>query len=256
MILRHRRIALALVAAVALSVASPPVHAEAVPQHNPVIIVPGVLVGPLDEFIYYPLRDRLRRAGFDTVVFTKPYYGVDGVHVNAERLEALVDNVRARTGSAKVDLVGHSQGGLVTRDYIKYLGGADTVDLAIIIASPNRGTRVVDLVSLLGFGNCFGLLGCQEMATYSGYLETLNTGDTTIGDVRYTTIVTRYDELAVPYTTGFLPEEDGNVSNIDVQSQCPELRVEHLFIIFSAAVADGITDALDDRPVQMDCSAH
>ena len=93
------------------------------------------------------------------------------------------------------------------------------------------------------------------MATTSSYLKALNAGDETIGDVHYTTIVTRYDEFATPYTTGFLPDRDGNVVNVDLQAQCPSVVVEHFFMIFSGAVADGITDALGGRPVRMNCAA-
>ena len=47
---------------------------------------------------------------------------------SAAQLEAFVDRVLAATGAAKVSMVGHSQGGMMPRYYIQFLGGAGKVD--------------------------------------------------------------------------------------------------------------------------------
>ena len=48
--------------------------------------------------------------------------------------------MRAQTGAAKVDLVGHSQGGMMPRDYLKNLGGAAVVDDLVALSPSNHGT--------------------------------------------------------------------------------------------------------------------
>src|ERR1017187_5484603 len=58
-----------------------------------------------------------------------PFIGprIDGIgHIerSAEELRSFVNNVLSKTGAAKVDLVGHSQGGMMPNYYIKLLGGA------------------------------------------------------------------------------------------------------------------------------------
>ena len=45
----------------------------------------------------------------------------------------------AATGAGKVDLVGHSQGGMMPRYYLKYLGGAAKID-KLVALSPRATT--------------------------------------------------------------------------------------------------------------------
>ena len=67
--------------------------------------------------------------------------------------------------------------------------------------------------------------------------------------------MSRYDELVIPYKQSFLTTADGNISNIDVQSQCWGRLPGHLGLILDGAVADGIKDALRNEPVRMNCWA-
>ncbi|MFG1796535.1 esterase/lipase family protein [Nocardia sp. NPDC049149] len=62
--------------------------------------------------------------------------GMDPIPMSAPEVAALVDRVRATTGAAKVDIVGHSQGGAVARYYVNELGGADKADQVVLLSSP------------------------------------------------------------------------------------------------------------------------
>jgi triacylglycerol lipase len=229
--------------------------ADAATTKDPVILVAGLTTGPILEPAYHPLRDRLRNAGYSVDIVTYPDFGTGDIRVNAARLAQKVDEVRARTGAAKVDLVGHSMGGLVSRYYVKSLAGASKVDTIITLGTPNYGTAIATVATFFGFGSCVGVVSCQQMATGSSFLTSLNAGDDSIGTVRYVNIATRLDELVIPYTRAFLTAADGNIANIDVQAQCP-LRVPmHGGLIFDGAVADGVKDALRGEPVRMNCWA-
>ncbi len=57
----------------------------------------------------------------------------------------------AATGAKKVDLVGHSQGGMMPRYYIKNLGGASKVDTLVGLAPSNHGTTLEGLFTLAGY---------------------------------------------------------------------------------------------------------
>ena len=67
-------------------------------------------------------------------------YGLAEMERSARELRDFVDGVRARTGAAKVSLVGHSQGGLMPRYFIKNLGGAAVVEDLVGLAPSNHGT--------------------------------------------------------------------------------------------------------------------
>lgn len=49
--------------------------------------------------------------------------GLDKMENSAAQLSAFVDKVLSATNATKVDLVGHSQGSLMPRYYLKFLGG-------------------------------------------------------------------------------------------------------------------------------------
>ncbi len=88
----------------------------------------------------------------------------------AIRLKEIIDLLKYRTGAEKVDVVAHSMGGLVLREYIA-LFGDDDINKAILINSPNHG--------ITGSVNRFcGVLGadkeCEDMSEGSTFLNRLN----------------------------------------------------------------------------------
>jgi triacylglycerol esterase/lipase EstA (alpha/beta hydrolase family) len=163
-----------------------------------------------------------------------------------------VAGVRDRTGAAKVDLVGHSEGGLVSRQYVKFEGGSSTVDSLVTLGTPNNGTAVANIINFIGAGNCLGIVACQQMAIGSDFLAELNAGDDTIGSVRYTNLYTALDELVRPVENAAM--RDG-ATNVLTQSQCPFRLIEHLNLALDGAVYDGIRDALQGQPVRLNCFA-
>ena len=58
---------------------------------------------------------------------------------NAQALADEVERVLARTGAAKVVLVGNSRGGYAIRHYVERLGGAAKVERAVLCGVPNHG---------------------------------------------------------------------------------------------------------------------
>lgn len=239
----RRRIATvsALGLAAAVTVVAVPSTAQAAPAADPVIIVAGTFSPKIANS---PLAHRLRSDGYTAEIFQIPTLGMQDIDKSAQALDAFADQVRARTGAARVDLVGHSQGGLVARAYVKDFGGAAEVDSLIMLGTPNRGTRVANLAEVLGLGNCLAIVACQEMAAGSAWLDDLNAGDDTIGAVRYTTFRTTLDELVRPVDSATL--YDGAV-NVKIQSQCPLRLVEHIGLIFDGTVYSGIKQALQGR---------
>ncbi len=163
-----------------------------------------------------------------------------------------MNQVLAQTGAQRVDLIGHSQGGLVLRYYIKYLGGAQKVDSAISLGAPHYGTILGNIGTILGFGSCLGVVACVQMGQGSAFLNDLNAGDDTIGNVQYTNLYTAYDELVRPIANATL--KDG-ATNVKIQSQCWARVVGHLGLILDGTVYSGIEDALEHRSISLNCWA-
>ncbi|MFX4639398.1 alpha/beta fold hydrolase, partial [Acinetobacter baumannii] len=67
-------------------------------------------------------------------------YGVGPIEAAAAELSAFVDRVLAATGKTQVDIVGHSQGGMMPRYYLQVLAGAPKVNHLIGIAPDSHGT--------------------------------------------------------------------------------------------------------------------
>ena len=222
---------------------------------DPVIIVAGTLAGQTLASVYYePLAARLRASGYDVTIFGLPGSGLGDIGAISQNLNLKADQVRARTGAARVDLIGHSQGGLVIRHYLKYRGGANEVDSAISLGAPHYGAAVANLLTLLGLGSCAGVVACRQMTIGSPFLAALNAGDDTIGNVSYTNIASVNDGIVQPYTTSFL-NNDGNNTNVKLQKQCPLRAVGHVGLPLDGMVYSGIQDALAHRAITLNCFA-
>ena len=187
--------------------------------------------------------------------------GTGDIAASAQQMAAFVNQVLAVTGASKVDIVGHSQGGMMPRYYINSLGGAAKVDKLIGLAPSNYGTTIAGITALttaLGLAAPVdlaldpGCTACAEQVTGSPFLTRLNATPTVPG-VAYTVIETRNDEVVTPYTHAFLPAAP-NVTNITVQNQCPLDQSDHLEIAYDPVALADVLNALDpSAPVKVPC---
>lgn len=161
------------------------------------------------------------------------------IPASAAQLKAFVAKVLDATGAAQVSMVGHSQGGMMPRYYIKFLGGDQVVDDLVGLSPSNHGTETSGSGSSDG-GFC---TACSQQASGSDFLTGLNAGDETPGQVSYTQISTRYDEVVVPYTSAFLAEGP-RTTNVTIQDSCPGDTAEHVFIPMSRTAIAWALDAL------------
>src|SRR5581483_4307812 len=98
--------------------------------------------------------------------------GLGNIESSAEQLRSEVSNVLAKTGATKVDLVGHSQGGMMPGYYIRFLGGASKVHTLIGLAPSNHGTTLGGLTTLveqfpfasLAVNSFLGAIGAPALA--------------------------------------------------------------------------------------------
>lgn len=223
-------------------------RAEAVGP-NPVLIVAGTLS---PEFALDPLKLRLQADGFTVFTMALPDAGLGDIAVASQAVATKVDQIRAATGAAKVDLIGHSQGGLENRYYMKFLGGSAKVGTYVSLGTPQYGASAANLISFLGLGNCLGITGCQQMSIGSSFLANLNAGDDTPGSARYVALYTIYDELVQPFTNAKI--YDGAI-NVSLQSKCPLRVVGHVGLILDGAVYGLIKTSLEGGTIRTNCFA-
>lgn len=231
-------------------VAVPAAARSATPQRNPIIIVAG-LFGP--AFAYQPLASRLRADGNRVFVYQLPQLGVSDIARSARAFADFVDGVRASTDSAKVDLVAHSEGGLVSRYYIKVLGGLDRVGSYVSLGTPQYGTAVANILTFYTLGSCLGITACVQMQIGSPFLAALNAGDDAPGAVRYTTVSTEEDELVRPVSDAALTGR--GATNVLLQRLCPHRVVGHVGLILDGAVYTIVRAALAGMPASARCLA-
>jgi triacylglycerol lipase len=208
------------------------------PQHpDPVVLVPGTF----DATSWAVIAPALAQRGY--CVFTLEYgnAGTGDIVRSAHQLAGFVDRLLKRTGAHKVAIVGHSEGGLMPRYYIRFLGGASKVSTLVALAPSNHGTT--NPLALIGAMN--GCTACaQQVAWGSAFLDRVNSGDETPPPVDYTNIETEYDQIVLPYTSAFLNGPRARVTNVILQDRCPSDTVGHLGITTDPVALQWLDNAL------------
>ncbi len=74
--------------------------------------------------------------------------GLGPIARSSRELASFVDEVLATTHARQVDVVGHSQGGMMPRYYLRFLGGAPKTHHLVGLAPSNHGTTLLGLHAL------------------------------------------------------------------------------------------------------------
>ena len=205
------------------------------PDREPVLLVHGTGVTP-EENWGWNYAPWLPEQGWDVCTVRLPERSGGDIQVSSEYVVHAVRRIAAESGR-KVDVLGHSQGALQPRWAVRWWSSArDVVDDVVTLAGPHHGTVVADAA-------CAAPGGCPpaawQMRQGSAFLQALNEGDETPGDVSYTSIATQTDELVQPVETTAL--EGG--SNIVLQDLCPGRTVDHALIAADAPAYALVVDA-------------
>ncbi|MCW5808183.1 MAG: alpha/beta fold hydrolase, partial [Deltaproteobacteria bacterium] len=112
---------------------------------RPIIVLHGYAMNRAN---FLPLAYRLARAGLGPI-YGFEYWTLGRVAAGARQLGWFVDEVRAATGAAEVDVIGHSMGGVVGRYYVALAHGDGAVKNLITLGSPHGGTDL----SAVGIGH-------------------------------------------------------------------------------------------------------
>ena len=232
---------------------------------RPVVLVHGTFANRFNSFA--ALAPALKKAGF--CVFSLNYgksslrslgvYGMRSIRSSADELSAYVDRVLAATGAPQVDLVGYSQGAVVSRAYLRWSGGTNATDPSqnkvhglVGLSGVNHGTTLFGLTTLAKSIGLLPLLKSQlgqgplDLIAGSSLLTQLGAGGETQPGVNYTMVATTTDEISVPYRGAFLTAGTAaTVNNVLLQQGCPTDLSDHFNITYSPRAAALVTRALD-----------
>lgn len=220
---------------------------------NPLVLVNGTFENMYANWsLFAPM---LKRDGY--CVFGLNYGGANGspiqqlanMRASGLQLSQFVDEVREATGAAKVDLVGHSQGGLLPLYYINVLGGADKVATMVGVAPASNGIALYGIMPLIAENPFLRILvglplaAASDFTAGSAFMQTTAASGLTRPQVNYTTIISRID-LLVSVPEAQLPAAP-NVTNIVTQDVCPQDFADHVTLVYDDITLQLVRNALD-----------
>lgn len=145
--------------------------------------------------VLWPLRRYLEdKVEGEVVIFG--YGGPMDVEHQARRFARFVDRTHPE---GRVDLVGHSFGGLVARYWAQELGGAGRVDRLVTLATPHHGTSSAHL-----------LPAARELRPGSPLLRRLEATAGALEGVRLTTVSAGGDLMVLPPDRALLEQSDAH----------------------------------------------
>ncbi|MDZ8138707.1 MAG: triacylglycerol lipase [Nostoc sp. DedQUE04] len=161
-------------------------------QRNPVLLIHGI---DDTEAVFHRMATQLRLEGWSVYSLNLvPNNGDVGLDELAKQVADYVTATFAP--EQRLDLIGFSMGGIVSRYYVQRLGGINRVQRFITIASPHYGTVVA-------YGS--RRPGCLQMRPDSIFLKDLNSDAVMLGQLDFTSIWTPYDLMIVPANSSQMP---------------------------------------------------
>jgi uncharacterized alpha/beta hydrolase family protein len=117
------------------------INTNATKKPLPVLLIHGYLS---DASIWNKWQDLLKKDGISTyqITFNKSDDKCGSAFDHAKELSIVIDQIKKQTGQSKVNIVGHSKGGLDTRVYLA--NGTKDVANFIMIGTPNTGTPLAE----------------------------------------------------------------------------------------------------------------
>ena len=197
------------------------------PTSPPVVLLHGFID---NRSVFLLLRRSLAQHGRQQIESLNYSPLTCDIRCAAELLGRHIEEICERSGSDRVDVVGHSLGGLIARYYVQRLGGDLRVRTLVTLGTPHAGTRVVPLA------NAHPIV--RQMRPGSAVIEELALpapGCRT----QFVSFWSDLDRVMDPLETACLDHPDLTVQNVRVSG------IGHLALPVHPAVATGIRQALD-----------
>jgi pimeloyl-ACP methyl ester carboxylesterase len=223
-------------------------------KRDPVLLVPGTTLDPAEfSWNYVPA---FRAQGIPYCTVELPDHGMADIQTASEYVTHAIRTVSGESGH-KVDLVGHSQGGMIGRWSLKYW--PDTrgmVGDVVGLAPSNHGTLDANLICV---ATCAPSLWQQRQE--SAFMRALNNGPETWAGIDYTNVYPSVDEVVVPNFddrgSSSLHTGAGRITNVGVGEKCPLHVADHITTgtsdpVSFALAMDAITHDGPANPARVD----
>jgi triacylglycerol esterase/lipase EstA (alpha/beta hydrolase family) len=160
----------------------------------PVLLLHGYLGTRGSMFM---LERRLHDDGICVFSFNLGSLNVRDIRSSAFLIHRKIESILAQTPVKKIDIVGHSMGGLIGLYYVKKLGGHEKVRKLVMLGTPLKGTWS----AIIGIAT-FGLLSSSawQLLPGSSFLKELASGELP-HRVQYYTIAAARDWICPPEST-------------------------------------------------------
>ncbi|MEU4682501.1 alpha/beta fold hydrolase [Streptomyces xinghaiensis] len=193
----------------------------------PVLLLHGFID---NRSVFVLLRRALRRHGHRQVEALNYSPLTCDIRSAAAALAERVEEICERTGRARIDVVGHSLGGLIARYYVQRLGGHARVRTLVTLGTPHSGTTAAPWLSAHPI--------VRQMRPDSPVIEELSAPAPECA-TRFVCFWSDLDQVVLPPATARIEHPDLAVVNIRVSG------IGHLALPVHGAVAAEILRALD-----------
>ena len=163
-------------------------------EQPPVLLLHGFL-GTRGSM--YPLERRLNADGICVFSFNLGTFNTRDIRSSAFLIHRKIESILAQIPIERIDIVGHSMGGLIGLYYAKKLGGHEKVRKLVMMGTPIRGTwTALAGIATLGLWST----SSWQLLPGSDFLRELATGPLP-PDVQYYTIAAARDWVCPPAMT-------------------------------------------------------
>jgi triacylglycerol lipase len=205
-------------------------------NHPPVLLLHGFL-GTRGSMLR--VERRLEQEGLCSFSFNLGLVNTRDIRASAFRVHRKVESILEQAPHVKrIDIVGHSMGGLIGLYYVKRLGGYEKVRKLVMVGTPHRGTwAALAGVALMGALS----ESSWQLLPHSSFLADLQKGSLPT-EVEYVSIAAERDWICplsstylrgadlitVPYGhAGLVMSEDINERVVEVLKRLPKPAGDH-----------------------------